>query len=169
MLQLLSDKGRIAKKVASQKTCPTFFGYELWHITGLSQKTYPKFFGLENCHKWGMTKNLSELCRTQKLSQMGCDKKLIRTLSDLKIGTNVASQKILSKIFRIWNFSLWHKNYLENFGIDMFVRYSGAIYCLVWRWYFLSSILFKSLLCHVVRRFPDFFWKWMNFSSEKPE
>ena len=136
---------------------------------GAWQKTYPKFFGLENCHKWGVTKNLSELCRTQKLSEMGCDKKSIRTLSDLKIGTNVASQKNLSKIFRIWNFSLWHKNYLENFGIDMFVRYSGAIYCLVWRWYFLSSILFKSLLCHVIRRFPDFFWKWMNFSSEKPD
>ena len=55
VLQLLSDKGRIATKVASQKTCPTFFGYELWHITGLSQKTYPKFFGLENCHKCGVT------------------------------------------------------------------------------------------------------------------
>ena len=40
-----------------------------------------------------MTKNLSELCRTQKLSQMGCDKKSIRTLSDLEIGTNVTSQK----------------------------------------------------------------------------
>ena len=41
----------------------------------------------------GRDKSLSELCRTWKLSQMGRDKKPIRTLSDLKIVTNGAWQK----------------------------------------------------------------------------
>ena len=36
---------------------------------GAWQKTYPKFFGLENCHKWGVTKNLSDICRTWFVSR----------------------------------------------------------------------------------------------------
>ena len=36
---------------------------------GAWQKTYPNSVGLENCHKWGVTKNLSEIFRTWKLSQ----------------------------------------------------------------------------------------------------
>ena len=84
MLQLLSDKGLIVTKVALQKNCPTFFGYEFWHITGLSQKTCPKFFGLENCHKCGVTQNLSEIFWIWIVTH------------------NLDVTKNLSKIFRTW-------------------------------------------------------------------
>ena len=36
---------------------------------GAWQKTYPNSVGLENCHKCGITKHLSEIFRTWKLSQ----------------------------------------------------------------------------------------------------
>ena len=65
----------------------------------------------------GCDKNLSELCRTWKLSQMWCDKKSIRTLSDLKIVTNVASQKTNPKFFGLENCHKWGvtKNLSEIF------------------------------------------------------
>ena len=73
---------------------------------GAWQKTYPNSVGLENCHKWGVTKNLSEIFRTWKLSQMGRDKKPIRTLSDSKIVTNGVWQKINPNSVGLKN---WHK------------------------------------------------------------
>ena len=51
----------------------------------------------------GRDKSLSELCRTWKLSQVGRDKKPIRTLSDLKIVTNGAWQKTYPKFFGLEN------------------------------------------------------------------